>query len=178
MGEVLLAALILALAICHGSGQAAPSPPAGTTTPTAAPIASQEYLEAHNQARAEVGVSPLKWSEKLANATSLQVRYQRDKQGCKFANLAAGKYGGNQLMASGAAVTPREAVETWVAEKKYYTYANNSCAPDHRCGVYTQVIWRKTVELGCAQATCAKDQTSLTICFYNPPGNVVGESPY
>ncbi|PKI69509.1 hypothetical protein CRG98_010084 [Punica granatum] len=98
--------------------------------------------------------------------------------GCQFANLTAGKYGGNQLLASGQAVAPRAAVEEWVKEKSFYNHADNSCAPNRQCGVYTQVVWRNSMELGCAQATCPKDQTSLTICFYNPPGNVVGERPY
>ena len=162
---------LISLAICHSSAQSVPPP-------AAPPNATQEYLDVHNQARAEVGVAPLKWSQKLANATSLLVRYQRDKQNCSFANLTSGKYGGNQLWASGMAVPPRTAVEAWVAEKKFYNYANNSCETDHQCGVYTQVVWRKSLELGCAQATCAKDVASLTICFYNPPGNVVGEKPY
>ncbi|EYU44322.1 hypothetical protein ABFS82_08G042600 [Erythranthe guttata] len=174
------AALVL-LVTCQCSAQAAsPAPAGGGSTPAAAPPsnASQEYLEAHNQARAEVGVGPLQWSPSLAKSASLTARLQRDKHNCSFANLANSKYGGNQLWAGGFAMTPRAAVETWVAEKKFYTYENNSCAPDHRCGVYTQVVWKKSAELGCAAAACPKDQSSLTICFYNPPGNVVGEKPY
>lgn len=167
----------LLLLTCQCSAQTAPpSPPAGGSTPAAAP--SQEYLEAHNQARAEVGVGPLQWSQALAKSASLTVRLQRDKQNCSFANLGNSKYGGNQLWAGGMTVTPRAAVEKWVEEKKFYNYGNNSCAPDHRCGVYTQVVWKKSLELGCEQAVCPKEQSSLTICFYNPPGNVVGEKPY
>ncbi|GMP31626.1 hypothetical protein CsSME_00005767 [Camellia sinensis var. sinensis] len=177
MAEIILA-LVVGLALSqttsHGAAAAAaapPPPPPNTTV---------DFLEPHNQARAEVGVEPLKWSEKLANGTSLLVRYQRNKMGCNFANLTGSKYGGNQLWASASAgVTPREAVEAWVAEKKYYDYGNNSCtAAEHKCGVYTQVVWRKTVEVGCAQARCVKEDASLTVCFYNPPGNVIGESPY
>ncbi|KAL3833407.1 hypothetical protein ACJIZ3_008143 [Penstemon smallii] len=157
----------------HSPAQAAPPPPPGGAT--------QEYLEAHNQARSEVNVTPLQWSQALAKSASLLVRLQRDKQNCSFADLANSKYGGNQLWAGGITVTPRAAVENWVAEKRFYNYDNNSCSPDHRCGVYTQVVWKKSIELGCAQSVCinaAKEKSSLTICFYNPPGNVVGEKPY
>lgn len=148
-------------------------------TQSSSPSSSaQEFLAAHNRARAEVGVPPLKWSSSLANATSRLVRYQRNKMACQFANLKSGKYGANQLMAQGMAVTPRLAVETWVKEKQFYNRAANSCAPNHRCGVYTQVVWRKTTEVGCAQGVCGKAQTSLTICFYFPAGNVIGEGPY
>jgi hypothetical protein len=81
-------------------------------------------------------------------------------------------------MARGTAVTPRMVVEEWVKEKEFYNHSDNSCVVNHRCGVYTQVVWRKSVELGCAQTTCGKDDASLSICFYYPPGNYAGESPY
>ncbi|VFQ75257.1 unnamed protein product [Cuscuta campestris] len=175
----LLAVALIALTICNGSAQLPqPAPPTGTPTPAALHRSAQEFLDAHNRARTEVGVGPLAWSQTLANATSLAVRVQRDKQNCSFADLSGSKYGGNQLWAGGMAVTPRTAVEHWVGEKNFYSYANNSCISDHKCGVYTQVVWKESVELGCAQATCAKGQTTLTICFYNPPGNIVGERPY
>lgn len=173
----------LVLAICHNLAHGAeppssPNPSPGTTVPVALPSAARDFLEAHNQARAAVGVGPLKWTEMLANATSKLVRYQRDKMGCQFANLTNSKFGGNQLWASGMTVTPRMVVDHWVQEKNYYNHTDNSCAPNHSCGVYTQVVWKNSLELGCAQATCVKEQASLTICFYNPPGNVIGESPY
>ncbi|XWS45349.1 hypothetical protein CRYUN_Cryun15aG0129200 [Craigia yunnanensis] len=170
---------VLVLVISHNTAQVvAPAASPGITAPVVLPnTAAREFLEAHNQARAAVRVGPLKWSDLLANATSRLARYQRNKMGCQFANLTDHKYGANQLWGSGAAVTPRMVVATWVKEKNYYDYASNSCAPNHMCGVYKQVVWRNSSELGCAQATC-KDQISLTICFYNPPGNFVGERPY
>ncbi|EOX91243.1 hypothetical protein QUC31_003009 [Theobroma cacao] len=170
---------VLVLAICHDRAQGVvPAASPGTTAPAVLlPSAAREFLEAHNQARAAVGVGPLRWSEQLANATSRLARYQRNKMGCQFANLTDHKYGANQLWSGGAAVTPRMAVDTWVKEKNYYNYASNSCAPNHMCGVYTQVVWKNSSELGCAQATC-KEQITLTICFYNPPGNYIGEKPY
>ncbi|XP_068303477.1 STS14 protein-like [Pyrus communis] len=166
---LVLAALAIAISSVHVAAAQAPS-----SNPSA-----REYLQAHNQARAAVGVEPLKWSESLANATSRLVRYQRNNQACNFANLTSGsKYGANQLWASGQSVSPTMVVDTWVKEKDFYNHSGNSCVPNHRCGVYTQVVWRKSLELGCAQATCVKEQSSLSICFYNPPGNVVGERPY
>ncbi|CAI9276827.1 unnamed protein product [Lactuca saligna] len=162
--------LVFTVLIWRATAQA---PPAAVVPPEA-----QGYLEAHNKARADVGVAPLKWNIQLGKATSLLVRFQRDRQNCQFANLTSGKYGGNQMWATGEVVTPQTVVDNWVSEKTYYTYANNSCAPSHRCGVYTQVVWRNSAELGCALARCSKDQSTLAICFYNPPGNVIGESPY
>ncbi|XP_047155567.1 STS14 protein-like [Vigna umbellata] len=165
--------LLAVLATFHGTSEG--DTPA-VTSPL--PAAARDFLEAHNEARAAVGVEPLRWSEQVANVTSKLVRYQRDKMGCQFANLTAGKYGANQLWAHGTAVTARMVVEEWVKQRQFYNHTDNSCVPNHKCGVYTQVVWRKSVELGCTQATCVKEDASLTICFYNPPGNYVGESPY
>ncbi|KAL2905679.1 STS14 protein [Bienertia sinuspersici] len=85
---------------------------------------------------------------------------------------------GNQMWAQGKEVSPSTVVKSWVTEEKHYNHSTNSCVANQQCGVYTQVVWRKSEELGCAQANCAKNVTSLTICFYNPPGNIVGEKPY
>ncbi|KAJ8451828.1 hypothetical protein Cgig2_007311 [Carnegiea gigantea] len=135
------------------------------TRSIALPDPAQEFLSAHNEARAEVGVGPLRWSPSLANATARLATDQRVKSACRFADLSSDKikYGANQLWAQGAVVRPAEAVAAWVAEKKYYNYANDSCAVNHQCGVYKQVVWRKSVEVGCAQARCAKDGSSLTV---------------
>ncbi|KAL3344566.1 hypothetical protein AABB24_023819, partial [Solanum stoloniferum] len=169
--------LTTASSLTRISAQTVPPPPP-TSAATPPSREAQEFMDAHNKARSEVGVGPLTWSPMLAKETSLLVRYQRDKQNCSFANLSNGKYGGNQLWASGTVVTPRMAVDSWVAEKKFYNYENNSCTGDDKCGVYTQVVWKKSTELGCAQATCSKGPATLTVCFYNPPGNVIGEKPY
>ncbi|KAK6796834.1 hypothetical protein RDI58_004535 [Solanum bulbocastanum] len=169
--------LTTASSLTHISAQTVPPPPP-TSAATPPSREAQEFMDAHNKARSEVGVGPLTWSPTLAKETSLLVRYQRDKQNCNFANLSNGKYGGNQLWASGTVVTPRMAVDSWVAEKKFYSYENNSCTGNDKCGVYTQVVWKKSTELGCAQATCSKGPATLTVCFYNPPGNVIGEKPY
>lgn len=141
--------------------------------------AAREFLEGHNQARASVRVGPLKWSETLANATGRVVRYQRDKMGCRFAELNGIKFGANQFFGGGASGwTPRMAVDLWVGEKQYYNYTANSCAAKQSCGSYTQVVWRNSSELGCSQANCVKEMATLILCFYNPPGNYVGERPY
>lgn len=166
-----LVSLFTFLVLSHAATEPEQPPPPLTG-------AAREFLEAHNEARTAVGVEPLNWSQKLGNASSLMVRYQRNKMGCEFANLTASKYGGNQLWAGVMTVAPRVAVEEWVKEKKFYVHVNNTCVGKHECGVYTQVVWRNSTEVGCAQATCVKEKASLTICFYDPPGNVIGETPY
>ncbi|KNA02812.1 hypothetical protein SOVF_215130 [Spinacia oleracea] len=172
---ILITALLSLLFFSSATAQAPPSPPPQLT------VQAQEFLDAHNQARAQVGVGPLKWSPILANASARLVMYQRVKNNCQFADLSSNKikYGANQLWAQGGSpVGPKTVVDAWVAEKKYYHHENNSCETNRQCGVYTQIVWKKSVELGCSQTSCVKNGTSLIVCFYNPPGNIVGESPY
>ncbi|CAN6297900.1 unnamed protein product [Urochloa humidicola] len=147
-----------------------------TTGNASTPAVADAYLAPHNQARAAVGVPPLRWSVDLATAAGKIVAQQQRQGGCAFADMGASQYGANQGWASYRAV-PAEVVASWVAQGKYYTHANNTCAAGRQCGTYTQVVWRRTIEVGCAQATCATGAT-LTICLYNPHGNVQGQSPY
>ncbi|KAG9440857.1 hypothetical protein H6P81_021022 [Aristolochia fimbriata] len=141
------------------------------------PNATEVFLGEHNKAREAVGVAPLRWSPKLAEEASLLARYQRDNKKCGFAETSKSVYGVNQAWA-GWSMTPKEAMDLWVKEKKFYSHGSNTCAARHECGVYLQVVWRKSLEVGCAQAVCGKGTATLTICYYNPPGNVIGEKPY
>ena len=43
-------------------------------------------------------------------------------------------------------------------------------------GHYTQIVWRSTVEVGCAVARSGLHE--VWVCRYSPPGNVVGQRPY
>ncbi|CAD6206534.1 unnamed protein product [Miscanthus lutarioriparius] len=148
----------------------------GTSSSSSNATAADEYLAPHNQARAAVGVAPLRWSADLASAAAKTVAQQQRQGGCAFADMGASPYGANQGWASYRA-SPAEVVALWVAEGRYYTHANNTCAAGRQCGTYTQVVWRRTAEVGCAQASCATGAT-LTLCLYNPHGNVQGQSPY
>ncbi|XP_062209420.1 STS14 protein-like [Phragmites australis] len=180
----LLLALCTAPAPAHGAralesggasvGAATKAPWGSNSTTSNATV--DEYLVPHNQARAAVGVSPLRWSADLASAAGKTVAQQRQQSGCAFANMGASPYGANQGWASYREL-PVEVVTSWVAQGKFYSHANNTCSAGVQCGTYTQVVWRRTAEVGCAQASCATGAT-LTLCLYNPHGNVQGQSPY
>ncbi|XP_068655254.1 STS14 protein-like [Aristolochia californica] len=136
-----------------------------------------EVLMVHNKARAEVGVAPLRWNTKLVAEASLFSRYLRDKKNCELEDDDSKiPYGINKK--SGGPMTTEKAVEDWVKGKRFYNYATNTCLLHHDCRVYTQVVWKDTLEVGCAQTVCDKGTAILTVCFYNPCGNWVGEKPY
>ncbi|VDD76757.1 unnamed protein product [Mesocestoides corti] len=70
----------------------------------------------------------------------------------------------------------------WYNEIKDYDYASDRCRGV--CGHYTQMIWAKTTEVGCAAQRCDSTMPSwnppvyLLACQYKPSGNWNGQKPY
>lgn len=137
---------------------------------------AKAFLDPHNAARAHVGVGGLVWSNSLMEYALGYAEKQRDQHQCQLVH-SQGPYGENLFEGSGKAWTPEDAINSWVAERGEYDYKSNSCAAGKVCGHYTQVVWAKTKELGCASVTC-HDGSIFIICSYNPPGNYVDEWPY
>lgn len=156
----------------------------------------EDMLCAHNQARASLPASqpdpepplpPLAWNEKLATLarahaeTCVYEHSERETRTAPFdqwvgENLAAGTAG---------AYSDRTIVRRWAEEAANYDYRTNSCAPGKVCGHYTQIVWRDTIQLGCAKVTCESianqpnmGRADLWVCNYLPGGNIVGERPY
>ncbi|KAI3887080.1 hypothetical protein MKW92_028276 [Papaver armeniacum] len=118
----------------------------------------EQYLSAHNAARAEVNVGPLVWDDTVAAYAT------------NYANQRAGDC--NLIHSKGSPYA--DAVKLWVNEKRFYDYQSNSCQGGETCGHYTQVVWRNSVRLGCASVTCNNGGT-FVICSYDPRGNWIGQ---
>jgi hypothetical protein len=166
--------------LTQGTGDGgATSDLAGSVNPEADPKL-QGITELHNQARSGVlpqpatAVPPLTWDSTVAAAA------QTWANGCKFQHSSNG-YGENIYASTGSA-TPSAIVSSWVSEKTNYTYSTNTCSGT--CGHYTQVVWRASVHLGCAQKTCTTGSPfgtptwQFVVCDYDPPGNFNGQKPY
>ena len=133
----------------------------------------QDYLDAHNTARAAVGVGPLTWD---TTVQAYAQNYANQRAGdCNLVH-SGGPYGEN-IAWSSADLSGADAVKMWVDEMAYYDYNSNSCASGQQCVSYTQVVWGNSVSLGCAKVTCSAGGTFI-VCNYDPPGNVVGQKPY
>ncbi|KAF3439356.1 hypothetical protein FNV43_RR19266 [Rhamnella rubrinervis] len=134
----------------------------------------QDFIDAHNVARAEIGVAPISWNYTVA-AYAKKYANERRKD-CKLEH-SGGPYGENLAIGYGF-MSGEDAVKLWVSEKSSYNYATNTCADDEsQCLHYTQVIWRDSVHLGCARVKC-DNGWMFVICSYNPPGNFLGQLPY
>ena len=132
----------------------------------------QDYLNAHNTARAQVSVGPMTWNNTVAAYAQSYANKQIGDCNLVHSN---GPYGENLAKGSGS-FTGTAAVNLWVAEKPNYDYNSNSCVGGE-CRHYTQVVWRNSVSLGCARAQCNNGWWFI-ICNYYPPGNYIGQRPY
>lgn len=146
----------------------------------AEPAVMNGMTAAHNAARASVNpapqtpMPPLTWSGDVAAVA------QAYSANCVFEH--SGNSFGENLYATTGGGTPQDVVDSWVSEVADYDYASNSCS--NVCGHYTQVVWAKSLRLGCGMTKCTtgspwgSGEWEFWVCNYDPPGNYVGEQPY
>jgi hypothetical protein len=144
-----------------------------------------------NAARAAVGETPLIWdpiAAAVAQAWASQCNYEHNPNaGTDYDNLGGSGGLGENLAAGAPIESVSGSVASWVGEGQYYDHATNSCATGQVCGHYTQVVWSTTTAVGCAQASCTTNSPfgtfsggdwEISVCDFDPPGNVVGVAPY
>ena len=136
------------------------------------PSISQAMLDSHNTIRARVGVSPLVWSDNLAEVAQDWANHLIATGG--LSHRPNNIYGENIYTISGGTATPFEVVDLWAKEARGYDIRSNSCSGV--CGHYTQIVWGKTRAVGCAVADAPRRE--IWVCNYDPPGNVIGYRPY
>jgi pathogenesis-related protein 1 len=147
----------------------------------------QEMLSAHNQWRREVGVPDLRWADDLADTAQRWAEFLRASRNCAPAHNEGAIMGENLYWASATPwsdgrvekqkITPTRVVDSWAGEKPLYDQGSGACRPGAECGHYTQLVWRRTTELGCGMAVCG-DLSQIWVCNYRPPGNYAGQRPY
>ncbi|XP_021762914.1 basic form of pathogenesis-related protein 1-like [Chenopodium quinoa] len=135
---------------------------------------NKTFLNGHNAARREVGVDPYTWDKRLE--AYAQDYANKAKSDCNTDKGSKGPYGLN--LASGyEALSSWQAMDGWANQKSDYNYTSNSCAKGKDCTAYTQVVWRKSIRLGCGGVACGAGWP-LYVCVYDPAGNIPGQKPY
>ncbi|GAA5920136.1 hypothetical protein JCM6882_007032 [Rhodosporidiobolus microsporus] len=136
-------------------------------------------LDAHNTLRKKHSAPDLTWSTDLANSAQAWASKCVFKHGGGAAlnsgeNLAA--YYGASNVASG--------ISMWANEASNYDFDNPGFSSS--AGHFTQMVWKATTQLGCAEVKCAslpdpdsgstmKDYQFL-VCHYLSAGNIVGNA--
>jgi pathogenesis-related protein 1 len=156
-----------------------PNPDPG---PEADPEA-RRILKVHNAARKAVGVAPLSWSPAIARyaqAWANRLARQQSIQHRPRSGRWKQRYGENLAMAGGSSAILRYGQKgsvQWLGEKRRYRHGSRSLAG---VGHYTQMVWRKSRRMGCGIARYQRGPWKwvILVCNYDPPGNMMGESPY
>jgi len=154
-----------------------------------------QFVTAHNQARSGPlnptpmpALPPVSWDAVLADsaygylvkciATSSPpalVDHNADRSS-DYQALGGSGYVGENIFGSTGAATPAGAVGSWMAEASQYDY---NVSPIGTAGHYTQVVWRASVNIGCAIVDCPNVTFHQTVlCDYAPGGNIQGQKPY
>ena len=150
-------------------------------------------LASHNSVRAQLGLTPLRWSNRLAGYAQQWANHLASTQNCFMQHRPHGNgpfkqvHGENLFWASPKSWSDgrvelqpwsiAQVVKAWADEVEDYDYNRNSCRSGAQCGHYTQIVWAESRQVGCAIAVCS-DQSQLWVCNYDPPGNYIGERPY
>jgi|AntRauTorckE5430_2_1112549.scaffolds.fasta_scaffold03454_1 uncharacterized protein YkwD len=136
---------------------------------------AEEMVSRHNEYRKAVGVSDLKWSNEVATYAQNWANHLAEN-GCDLEHRSNNKYGENISWSYGRDPAPTQISDDWASEKKYWKGGKITMRNFSKVGHYTQMIWFASTEIGCGQATCS-DGSIIVVCNYNPPGNMIGQSP-
>lgn len=169
----------LALALLAAVG-CTPGPAPYPTRDIARPVADARlvWLEAHNRERAAYGSAPLLWDAALAaeaGAFAAQLarlgRLQHSPKGQRPGQ------GENLWMGSRGAYSAEAMIANWASERRHFrrgVFPAVSRTGNWRdVGHYTQIVWPRTIRLGCGIATSAR--WDVLVCRYTPSGNRDGE---
>jgi uncharacterized protein YkwD len=142
-----------------------------------------------NTARAAVGESPLTWNAiaaAVAQGWANECSFAHNPNASSQYDSMGGTGGLGENVAAGAPTESISGADTsWINEEANYDHATNTCASGDECGHYTQIVWKSTTTVGCAQTSCTTNSPFggsgpwvMSVCDFSPPGNYVGESPY
>ena len=144
-------------------------------------------LQVHNDARKEVGVAPLVWSEKLEEQALNYAKQIARTNNYKHSNTRDGENlamfyeyeESNKIKTYIYSDTPLyDASNAWYDEIKDYKYSKiKRYRVGPKIGHYTQMVWKDTKEVGVASAI-SKNGEVYVVARYYPAGNYLGEYPY
>ena len=155
----------------------------GKSKPAEKTFDPQTFVDAHNAVRAGVPqpagyvgvwtpIGPIAWSDEIALTSQEWANSLRENNKCNLVHSDT-RYGEN--LAGGKDMDPKQAVKMWASEGARFTY-KPKYEWDVPTGHYSQVIWRKSTQVGCGWASCGKKV--VIVCRYNPPGNHIDKAPY
>lgn len=142
---------------------------------------NERLLVSHNQERALVGAPALRWNDDLAEGAKAWADHLSSTGRFEHSPNIAGRplEGENIWGGTPGAFRPESMVDLWIAEKEHFVPgvfpANSRTGRPQDVAHYTQVIWSRSLEVGCGVSTAGSEE--ILVCRYSEPGNVKGRDP-
>ena len=139
-------------------------------------------LAAHNRERTALGVPRLVWSETLSGEAAAWAEHLSTVGHLAHAPEPPDEresYGENLWAGTSRGYAIEQMFDFWAAERARFRpgrFPDNGAGGIAAIGHYTQLIWRRTSEVGCAIADNGRRE--YLVCRYREPGNVLGERPF
>lgn len=150
--------------------------PVATRASTAPAQFKQRILALHNAQRAEVRLPPLVWDNGLAAGAESWVQHMAATGQYDHSDRHARRgIGENIWTGTHGAYSVEEAVKVWISDRKNFVpgvFPNVSISGWYSVSHYTQIIWPKTLRVGCAMAS--NSTSDYLVCRYSPAGNIDG----
>ncbi|KAI8112740.1 hypothetical protein M9434_004060 [Picochlorum sp. BPE23] len=136
-------------------------------------------LDAHNAYRRAHGAPSLTWSRRLAKDAAAW------GEECRWEHDGSNKDQGENLYASFGYpenTLYQNAAKSWYDEVALYDFDNPENSNFKDVGHFTQMVWKKSREIGCARVRCRDGQNGpfsvdgewlYVVCRYSPPGNMM-----
>ncbi|KAJ6222585.1 hypothetical protein RDWZM_001130 [Blomia tropicalis] len=133
-----------------------------------------ECIKWHNYFRKLHGVQPLQYSPALAEFARRRAIQLATKDGTNFYHPDDLPYGENLAWNSQEPIDCSLPLKLWYDEWKIYNFQRPNINP--RNGHFTQMVWKDSHRIGCAQAVSkGANGGTYTVCNYDPPGNFENE---
>jgi hypothetical protein len=140
----------------------------------------RRLLASHNEERSALGLDSLRWSDQLARGAAEWANHLAITGKFEHSPNPKGQRIGENIWAgTSGRFSPERMVGRWLAEKRYFKAGifpeSSTSGVSSDVSHYTQVIWSRTTDIGCAVAQGTGEE--ILVCRYSTAGNVWGQSP-